>query len=59
MSRTERMFQKLDSMSNHDIHVTWDALRDYDPSEYYDEEGGVTMDDWAEAVYSEKGKRGI
>ena len=55
----ERIWQRLDGMDNDHILTTWNALSDYDPSEYYDQEGGVAMDTWTEAVYSTKGIRGI
>ena len=53
----EKMIRKLEAMTNKDIQTTWDALRNYDPTEYY--APGINMDSWAQAVYSEMDHRGI
>jgi hypothetical protein len=37
----------------------WRSLENYDPDEYYDAEKGITMDEWANAVYSELSSRGL
>lgn len=53
------IYEKLAAMSDRDIMIIWRALANYDPSEYYDRENNITMDDWAEAVYSERSRRGL
>ncbi len=51
------MYEKLSRMSDHDIVIIWRALSDYDSLGYYDEANSITMDDWAEAVQSERLRR--
>lgn len=43
--------EKVKSMSVVDLLIVWEALRDYDPLENYDE--NTTMDEWASLVYTE------
>ena len=51
---------KLASMTDQDIMTTWDALsRGWDSNAFLDPEHGITMDNWAEAVYFEKTRRGL
>ena len=60
MAKREVIGRKLASMSDDDISVTWEALRvGWQSDKLWDPENGITMDDWAEAVYSEKSERGI
>ena len=52
--------RKLKSMSNDDIFTTWEALiGGYDGDSFWNPEHGITMDEWANAVYMEKGRRGF
>jgi hypothetical protein len=51
--------QKLEQMSDSSLLAVWEGLRNYDPTEMYDVERGITMDEWAEAVYSEISLRGL
>ena len=51
---------KLRSMTDDDIRATWEALRSgWGSRSFWDAEHDISMDDWAEAVYSEKSERGI
>ena len=60
MPKRKVIHEKLDSMSNADILVTWGALsQGWHSDELWDREHGITMDDWAEAVHSEKSGRGL
>jgi hypothetical protein len=54
----EKMFRKLEGMSDESLRVIWEALQHYDPTKYY-VEGVITMDSWAQAVYSEMDHRAI
>lgn len=56
------IYMKLAKMSDKQLDACWRALADYDPSwdsQWYDQEGGITMDDWMQAVYSEMDHRGM
>lgn len=53
------IYEKLAKMSNKQIKAIWEALDNYDPREWYDAENCISMDEWAEAVYSEMDRRGI
>ncbi|MBI3046536.1 MAG: hypothetical protein HYY86_03325 [Candidatus Harrisonbacteria bacterium] len=59
MAKREIIGRKLASMSNDDILVTWEALQGGIPEGFWAQENGISMDDWAEAVYSEKSERGL
>lgn len=59
MGNREIIGRKLGSMSDDDILVTWEALGKGIPEGFWDPEHGITMDDWTEAVYSEKSIRGL
>lgn len=48
---------KLESMNNTELLNTWNALEYYDPKALYNQEAGITMETWADAVYSEVSKR--
>jgi hypothetical protein len=47
-------FAKLDSLSLEQVEQIWTALGDtpWGPGSMYDDEAGITMDDWCQAVYS-------
>jgi len=49
--------KELEEMSDIDLNIIWDALKDYDPAEYHST--GMSMDEWASLVYSEKSCRGL
>lgn len=51
------MILKLDGMSDEDLLSIWKALDDYNSDEMYDEKSGISMDEWANAVYAEISKR--
>lgn len=51
------MVEKISKMSDDELNFVWKNLRRYDPSEEY--APGVSMDDWAENIYSEMGNRGL
>lgn len=53
------IYEKLAKMSNQQLKTTWEALSDYDSYEMYDAANNISMDNWAEAVYSEMDRRGI
>ena len=59
MANREIIGRKLGSMSDDDILVTWEALGKGIPEGFWDAEHGITMDDWAGVVYSEKSARGL
>ena len=59
MGKREIIGIKLGSMNDADILVTWNALQGGIPEGFWDPTNGITMDDWAEAVYSEKSERGL
>ena len=51
------MYKKVEGYSNQQIQSIWDALKNYDPSRQY--APGITMDEWAQAIYSEMDKRNM
>lgn len=54
MTHTD-MYDKIDHMMGVDLQLTWEALGKvpWGPGSLYNnEDGGVTMDEWAEAIYS-------
>lgn len=53
----DSMFKKLKGMSDEQICSVWNALKHYDPKEFY--APGISMDDWAQQVYSEMDIRGL
>ena len=68
----ERMWVKIDAMSNEDIKSIWDSMQYclrkgtdsagrllFDRSEYWDLGKTITLADWEEAIYSAMGQRGI
>ncbi len=50
---------KVQGMGEDELLRTWKALKQYDPKELYDRETGVTMETWAETIYSEVSRRGL
>jgi hypothetical protein len=58
MDAYDKMNKKLAEMDDDFLLVVWDALRHYDPNEWY-EPGVISMDDWAEAVYCELKDRNL
>jgi len=59
MAQRDVISRKLASMSDDDIRVTWEALQQGWDSSFWDAEHRITMDDWAENVYSEKSVRSL
>lgn len=59
MSPTTQMCAKLSNTSNDDLRFLWDLLIDYDHETFYDEQAGIKMDAYAEAIYSEMDQRGM
>lgn len=53
------LIERVKAMSDNDIMIIWRALRHYDPHDYYDKEQQITMDQWAEIIYSERSQRGL
>ena len=47
------------AMSDDDLCRVWNAMRDYDPAEYYDAGHGVTMDERAHLIYQQMSSRGL
>lgn len=51
---------KVNLMGDVALKKAWEALpTDYDPDAYFDEELGITMQEWAEAISSEIAKRDL
>lgn len=52
----EEMYQQIDRMSEDQLKNTWDALgsleQEWNSTTMFDAEGGITMDEWAEAIQS-------
>jgi len=46
------MVLKVQSFDNGDLLTVWMSLKHYDPQDFYDKEAKVTMDEWAQTVYS-------
>lgn len=55
----KEIFQKLSAMSNGELRRVWNALNDYGADEFYDEENGITMDDWTLLIYSAMPSRSL
>jgi hypothetical protein len=53
----EEMTTRLNNMSILELMSIWSNLDDYDPEDMYDSSKGISMDDWAQAVYLEIHKR--
>ncbi len=55
------MVAKLQAMSNEELSSVWDALGQitWNNDEMYDKGAGITMNEWAEDVYSEMCIRGL
>lgn len=51
------MHQRIDAFTDDDLKRIWEALRGYDPADNY--APGITMDDWAQAIYNEMQRRSI
>lgn len=50
---------KAQGMGEDELLKTWRALKQYDPKELYDRETGITMETWAETIYSEVSRRSL
>ena len=59
MGPTVKMYGKLVNATNSDLQVYWDLLIDYDHETFYDEQAGISMDTYAQAVHSEMEQRGM
>ena len=53
------MVGKLVNASDSDLQFFWDLLIDYDHETFYDEQAGISMDEYAQAVHSEMDRRGM
>ncbi|MDP2684671.1 MAG: hypothetical protein Q8P20_06555 [bacterium] len=62
----DKMYAKLEAMDDNEILSVWEALNHVPDNfesqkkkDMWDRDAGITMDEWAEAVFSEKSKRNI
>lgn len=55
----ERMWEKARGMSDQDLLTTWKCLVDYDPRNYWDKQGRIGMDTWADCVQAVLCQRGL
>jgi hypothetical protein len=53
------MFAKIEALTNQELLAVWTALKHYDPKDFYDRQHSITMDDWANAIYSNISRRGL
>lgn len=52
-----QIWYDLDARTDSEIQTIWSALNDYNPKEMYNQK--LTMEDWAQIVYSQMSKRGL
>lgn len=57
ISEVEKMYSKIEKLADEEVRTIWNALKNYNPKEEY--AIGISMDTWAQAIYSEMDKRGI
>lgn len=55
ITEEQKAMRRVETMSDDQLAAVWDALSSYNPRESY--APGVSMDDWAQIVYSEKSRR--
>ena len=57
----DRMNKKIDNMSDDELKKVWDALQtqEWRKGDTWDWRGHVSMDTWAESIYSEISRRGL
>lgn len=55
----DKMLNRISEFYDQRLVATWNALIDYDPRDYYDKNGKIGMDTWADAIQTELSKRGL
>jgi hypothetical protein len=56
-TEVHKMWDKIMAFTDEDLRIVWNSLKGQDLTEEY--APGISMESWAESIYSEMSKRGM